>query len=537
MPKFDFTPQPVQMPNAVQIQESSAPIQIQQQSRNQLSGAVDALGGAYQGMLEEQDNADMANAYSAIDMLKTEEDIELSKTVNPADIKIIQEKYKTQYDNIIGGKEPLNNKPYFRNQSGKDKFNRNYMQKFNTQRYAQGRQREVELNRRDSEAKLTRAIKAVPTQAGWDTPLANKKIDEYIGQMEANGMLTREQAITKKQEAYIDLDVERSNRMFADIEMVEYKDDGAELQKLVDNFKFKVANLDNLDKDEKNAYYKKADALFKRQKAVADVTKREAKADKKLAELDINGKVALGIADGSIKIADAIKMDGISDEYKISLYNQFNKQTAEAKKRDIEKFDSLVAQQQAMKSKLVAQEIDYKVHNYDPTKDRLDGYKMRTSLQKNILANESLSATQKSYYQGILLNGLPLDEEAKLELQSMENDLTFELGIGVELDKKGMLSTTDKQRGFKKEVIEGEGFFDGDTITGDVIKDGLNSAKRMEIYSHYMGRVRELFKRGKIDEARDLFKETKTALQKHDDDTTFYQKYSDNKAFVRQGLK
>lgn len=530
MPKFDLITKPVQMPNAVQIQESSAPIQIQQQSRNQLSGAVDALGGAYQGMLEEQDNADMANAYSAIDMLKTEEDIELSKTVNPADIKIIQEKYKTQYDNIIGGKEPLNNKPYFRNQSGKDSFNRNYMQKFNTQRYSQGRQREVELNRRDSEAKLTRAIKAVPTQEGWDTPLANKKIDEYIGQMEANGMLTREQAITKRQESYIDLDVERSNRMFANIEMAEYKDDGTELQKLVDNFKFKVANLDNLEKDEKNAYYKKADALFKRQKAVADVTKREAKADKKLAELDINGKVALGIADGSIKLGDAIKMDGISDEYKISLYNQFNKKTAETKKIEMEKQKSEFYQGTKM-------DIERAVYNYDPADDRLNGYEERNALQLSILEHPTMSAPEKANYQKILMEGLPLDDASKMELKGMEEALTNELGIGVKLDKAGSLSKLQKARGFEKETKEVEGKYYGtNTVdTGDVIKDGLNSVKRMKIYTVKMGEVRELFKRGKIDEARVAYKETITALQKHDDDIAYYDSMSES--FVTRGRK
>lgn len=536
MPTFDFTPQPVQMPNAVGNNMSSAPIQIREQARQNLSGAVDSLGESYQGMLKEQDDADMVATRSAVLRLKADEDAELASVANPADVKKIQESYKTKYDKIIGGKEPLNGKPYFRNQSGKDSFNKGFMDNFHTQRYVQGTQQTAELHKRDTKAKLINGIKSRIDQTNWNTQSAHDEIDEYVNKYIEASALTPEEGKAFRDVTRSDYDAERSNKMFAGIEMIPYDDDDV-LKDAVSDFKFQVANLDHMDKEEKNAYYKKADALFKKQKAVADITVREAKADKKLAELDINGKVALGLADGSMKLGDAIKMDGISDEYKISLYNQFNKQTAEAKKQTAENFADFASKQGAWWSKREAQEIDHKVHNYDPAKDRLDGYKMRTSLQHNILANESLSASQKSYYQGILLNGLPLDEEAKLELQSMENDLTFELGIGVELDKKGMLSATDKQRGFKKEVIEGEGFFDGDTITGDVIKDGLNSAKRMEIYSSYMGRVRELFKRGKIDEARDLFKETKTALQKHDDDTTFYKKYSDNKAFVRQGLK
>lgn len=532
MPTFDFTPQPVQMPNAVGNNMSSAPIQIREQARQNLSGAVDSLGASYQGMLKEQDDADMVATRSAVLRIKAQEDAELSSVANPADVKKIQESYKKQYDSIISGKEPLNGKPYFRNQSGKDKFNKGFMENFHTQRYVQGTQQTAELHKRDTKAKLINGIKSRIDQPNWNTQSAHDEIDEYVTKYIEASALTPEEGKAFRDVTHTDLDIERANKMFAGIEMLNYdgENDGKLLQGEIDRYKESVSNLDYLDQDEKNAYTKKADALFKRQKAVADVTEREAKADKKLAELDINGKVALGIADGSIKLGDAIKMDGISDEYKISLYNQFNKQTAESKKLEMEKQKSEFYQGTKM-------DIERAVYNYDPADDRLNGYEQRNALQLSILEHPTMSAPEKANYQKILMEGLPLDDASKMELKGMEEALTNELGIGVKLDKAGSLSKLQKARGFEKETKEVEGKYYGtNTVdTGDVIKDGLNSVKRMKIYTVKMGEVRELFKRGKIDEARVAYKETITALQKHDDDIAYYDSMSES--FVTRGRK
>ena len=107
----------------------------------------------------------------------------------------------------------------------------------------------------------------------------------------------------------------------------------------------------------------------------------------------------------------------------------------------------------------------------------------------------------------------------------MEKQLSVELGIGEELDKAGGISALQKARGFEKEmVVTHKGLaWDTKKPTGDILKDGLNSAKRGKLYSMHMGRVRELFKRGKVEEARSEFDKTVTALQKFDDDLKYYE--------------
>lgn len=525
MPQFDLVSRPVKMPNAVGGRADDSALRIQQQGRQALSEGVNKLAVGYNDMIKEQDSADMVASRSAVLRLKADEDAELSGISNPAKIKEIQEKYKTKYDDIIGGNEPLNDKPYFRNQSGKDSFNKNFMQSFHTQRYAQGKKLESDLQRRDTHAKYMNGIKSIIDQPNWNAPSAHKETDEYVNKLIEGGYYTAEEGKEFREITHTNLDIERANKMFSDAEALQYDEvnDGKMYQGVIDDYKKSVNDLDYLDQDQKNDYIKKADALFKQKKNATEVRKREIEADKKKAELDYDGKMTEQILRGQVPLSTAIDDPNLSQGYRNKLLEAYNKQTAEAKKQEFDQAKTLLSN----RNKMI---IERQVYNYDPANDRLNNYKQRTALQLAIIDNPALSAPEKANYQKILLEGLPLDESAKSELKSMEEQLTKELGTDVSLDKEGKLTKLQKLKGFEPEtIVTHEGLaWDTKKLTGDVIKDGLNTNKRLEIYSNYMGRVRELMKRGKIDEARNVFSETMTALQKFDDDTKFYDEMRNN---------
>lgn len=525
MPTFDFIPKPVQMPDAVRGVADDSALRIQQQGRQAISQGVNQLASAYQNYTKEQDEADMVATRSAVLRVRADEEAELAGLSNKDDIKKVQEKYKTKYDGIIGGNEPLNGKPYFRNQSGKDAFNKGFMENFNTQRYTSGKKLETQLDRRDTHAKYMNGIKSVIDQPNWNTPQAHAETSAYVDSMIEAGIYTPEEGKAFKEISHTNLDIERANKMFAGIETTDYNE--GELEEFANMYKDQVNGLKYIDEKQKADYIKKADQLVKNRKASEKVRQNEIKATQRKLELDYDGKMTEQILRGNVPLSEAIDDDQLSQNYRNTLLKQYNEQKSKTAENELQAQQSLLSQN----SKMV---IDRAVYNYDPANDRLNNYKQRSALQIAVIEHPSLSAQEKSNYQKILMEGLPMDEQSQMELKSMDEQLTNELGIGVTLDKEGKLSKLLQSRGFEPEMREIE--WARDKPTGDVVKDGLNTNKRMKIYTTKMGRVRELFKRGKVDEARLAFTETITALQKFDNDVAYFDAMRQEQ-FVRTGTK
>ena len=495
MPKFDLITKPVQMPNAVQIQESSAPIQIQQQSRNQLSGAVDALGGAYQGMLEEQDNADMVATRSAVLRLKADEDAELAQTANPADIKTIQEKYKTQYDNIIGGKEPLNNKPYFRNQSGKDKFNKGFMANFNSQRYAQGKQKEVELQRRDTHAKYMNGIKSIIDQPNWNTPSAHAETDEYVNKLIEGGYYTAEEGAEFRKITHTNLDIERSNKMFADIEMIPYEGEGEGLKKIIDGYKSQVSNLNHLEQDEKNAYLKKADALFKNKKAINTAQQREVKMAQEKVQNEYGFKKMVDLVEGNATHSQLLEDPNIPMSYK--------KQALTSYAKKIEDDNELRSNQKAMDlaSTTRAKVLSYNVSFDDNRKKRLE---LIDEINKNII-----DTNERTQLVNFLTDGYGMSPQEKVNYDVHQKKLSDLLALDVGYDKSGKLIDP---RGIEPDEMDG----------GKLLVDSLDQYERSKAYGVILNNYMNLVKLGKPKEANDYINTEMQKIEKTNNDRIFY---------------
>ena len=495
MPTFDFTPQPVQMPNAVGNNMSSAPIQIREQARQNLSGAVDSLGESYQGMLKEQDDADMVATRSAVLRLKAQEDAELSSVANPADVKKIQESYKKQYDSIIGGKEPLNGKPYFRNQSGKDSFNKGFMENFHTQRYVQGTQQTAELHKRDTKAKYMNGIKSIIDQPNWNTPQAHAETDEYVNKYIEASALTPEEGKAFRDVTHTNLDIERSNKMFADIEMIPYEGEGEGLKKIIDGYKSQVSNLNHLEQDEKNAYLKKADALFKNKKAINVAQKKEAKLAQEKVQNEYGFKKMVELVEGNATHSQLLEDPNIPMSYK--------KQALTGYAKKIEGDNEIEAQARAMKAEGTTRTA---VLSYNESKD--DSGKTKFKLIANINRNIS-DANERSQLVSYLKDGFGMSPQQKINYDVNQQRLSDVLGLDVSYDKSGKLVDP---REIEPDEMEG----------GKLVIDGLDQYERSKANGVILNNYSNLIKLGKVKEAEDYINTEVQKIEKTNNDRIFY---------------
>ncbi len=508
MPTFNLVTKPVNMPNAVEGHADNTALNIQQQSRNQLSQQVDNFAGAYKGMIIEQDEADMVASRSAILRLQADEDNELSNLSNPADIAKVQERYKKSYDDVIGGKEPLNGKPYFRNQSGKDAFNQGFMNEFNTRRAISGKKLENDLQRRDTHAKYMNGIKSIIDQPNWNTPNAHEETGAYVNKLIEGGYYTAEEGAEFRKVAHTNLDIERSNKMFANMESVPFEGEGKGYEKLVNDYKEDVNNLKHLDQEEKNAYIKKADQLFKQKKTGAKLAKTEAENTQKKTTAKYDATVSYQVATGAISASKAHKDPNLSMKTREALAKQA--------KQEKSVMDDVF---QSTLSLFKQNDIEALVYNYAEADDA-DGSKMER-LQLSIAELDAPSAL-KSNYLDILVNGRGLSKADEMELDQMDQQLKFTLGMDLKIDSKGTL-ITQGQKGFKN-------------ANGMIMKEQLNQFDRLKIYNKVYGTMYNTMKRGKAPDARKAFREVIQEIEKEENDKIFYDAYI-GEDFITTGAK
>lgn len=498
MPTFDFTPQPVQMPNAVGNNMSSAPIQIREQARQNLSGAVDSLGASYQGMLKEQDDADMVATRSAVLRIKAQEDAELSSVANPADVKKIQESYKKQYDSIISGKEPLNGKPYFRNQSGKDKFNKGFMENFHTQRYVQGTQQTAELHKRDTKAKLINGIKSRIDQPNWNTQSAHDEIDEYVTKMYMAGDMTEQETINYRKDAHSDYDAERANKLFAWTESLPYGEDGEELKYSIDEYKKQVNTFDNLTQEEKNDYTSKADALFRQKKAVDVAEKKEFRVAQERAKNEYGFDKYRDFIEGKIPRSAILNDKNIPMTYRGKVLTQYASDIKDNK----EAFTELNTRKIEMQNESGVRTM---VMAYNPTFD--DNRKKRFELISLIDKHVTDTSEQKQLTK-FLTDGYGMDDQQRMRYDLHQKSLSDSLGLDVEINKDGKLVDRRKTGAKLKD--------------GRVTIDDLDQYERAEANMIILNTYANMVKFGDPQKAEEYINGERAKVEKTKNDRIFY---------------
>jgi hypothetical protein len=487
MPQFDFISKPVSIPGAVGRKVNDTALRIHQQGMQSLNEGVRGLASAYGNMIDDQDDADMVASRSAVLRIKADEDAELSGISNPAKIKEIQERYKTKYDNIIGGNEPLNEKPYFRNQSGKDKFNKGFMQNFHAQRYAQGKDIEVKLNRRDTHAKYMNGIKSVIEQPNWNTPEAHQEVNNLVNGLVEKGFYTGEEAVDFRKKSHTNLDIERANKMFANSEALPFEGQGVGFKHNIDQYKEYVNGLKYLDQKQKNDYIKKADQLFKSKKSGAELERKDLEAKKKLKYEEESTKLFYQVESGQISASQAHKIEWLSYEDRTKLVKMSN-----------ERSEDLSEEINNIGSQLKINNIEKDVNDYKRTDD-YDG-SMKANLRARII-DSPMESHQRSHYLKQLDEGISLSSEANAELDSMKQELKFIASIDTDAYKKAIK--------------------DGDI---DMV-DELDQYQRLRVYNKAVARITDLFKDGKPQEASKLFREIKADMEKTDNDLIFFNKF------------
>ncbi len=414
MPQFDLAPKSVQQVNVVGQRDDNTALQIKQQGMQFVEQGVKDVVGVTRDKFKEMDEADMASARSAMLRIQTDENQELASTSNPADIKKIQDKYNKKYELILDGNEPLNGKPYFRNQSGKNAFKKGYVNKFNEARYIGGEKQAFELERRDTHAKYVNGIKSIIDQPEWNTPQAHEEINAYTNKLIEGGFYTAEEGKQFRADRHSDLDAERANKLFAQMESLGY-DNGA-LDQIASDYKERINELDYLDQDDKNAYIKKADDLLNNKKKVEKARQTQIENEQKRVGYELSFKHRMNIANNNGTYADFMDDQRIPYSIRSQYIPKYNEE------------------RNAVVSQKFSTATANAVYAYDPSKDPTR--EMREKLANQVNANVS-DANQRSRLMNYLDNQYGLDDANKLDMKSKFEHLDRALGSDVTVDKDG----------------------------------------------------------------------------------------------------
>jgi len=510
MPIFDFAPQASDVPEPTGRQVSSAPLQIGQQGQRALSQGLKLAGQAVVVHEKAQDESDMTMARQAILKLQQEENQAISQTSNPEEIRSIGTQYKKKYDAIMNGKDPMNGNPYFRNNSGRATFQKGFMDNFYLKRGMQEKERIFQIERRNTQANYLSAIKMIPQQDYFMSRQATAEVRENVDKMIEAGFYTQAEGALEKQKQLKNLDLERSNRLVAEAGSMQYSGNEDDLKKFIQTNKDLVSNLNELDDTEVAEYHKKLNSIEKSKITGFKIAEREAENVKKREQANIDTQMAYDIATGKVSIAEAYQDESLSIDFRTQLAQTYRKQETEKQQTMTDQFNQI--------------EIETAVFNYDDKTD-YNGQK-QTKIRQRI-HESNLPANLRTHYLDILNNGIGLGETEKSQLQQMDDALQFELGINVTIDDKGDLKGLKGRERFE---------LGQDEEAGLVFRDELDQFQRQSIYNRGMGRIRDLMKRGKMDEANAEYRKVIQGVQKFDNDTAFYNRYVTD-GFINTRLK
>ncbi len=514
MPRFDLAPKAVQQVNVVGQRDDSTALQIKQQGMQFVEQGVRDVVGVTRDKFKEMDEADMVSARSAMLRIQSDEDKELLSTSNPADIKKIQEKYNKRYEKIIDGNEPLNDKPYFRNQSGKNAFKKGFVNQFNGSRYLQGEKQEFELQRRDTQVKYTNGIKSIIDQPDWNTPTAHRELEEIANKFFQDGFHTAEENVAYKKEQHQILDTERANKMFADMEALPVEtpnsQDELKINKEIyssenDKYKEYINSLNHLDQDQKNKYNKQSDALYSDRVKTASLQMKEAGNAVKRSSVDYDTDLEQKYYMGKIKASVIMKDPNASVELKRRMKSDAS-----------EEIKSLVDNIPEKPS--VNEGIQAEVNKYDRYNDP-DGSKQRKIMEA--IAGSSMATSVKSHLTGIMKNGLPLNDAQKAKSDNAKRELTNVLGLDINYQ-----NLSEMQLKYGKIEVFGidPQRAEWDKENSVMMFDALTEFQRNEAFNKIFIKYNYLLEKNRDDDADKFLQEAITDFRKKKDDNDAFNK-------------
>ena len=439
MPKipFNFNRITPELPNAPQRQESLAPYQINQQAlatqergRKALSSgitnAVSAGMSARDKYIKDEDESDMIAARAAYLRMRKAEDQAIASTSNPAEVKKISEDYDRKYNEIMSGNDPAFDRPYFRNQSGKDAFTKHFTEGFNLKRGLSASDTIFSLNRRNSHANIMNGIKSIPDSDYYDQPQAEDETSEYVQKLVEGGHLTEAEGADKNRIALVNLDLERSGRKLSELSpepMLDFDGSGAKnpLPNQVDQYKEYVDSLSHLDEGQKKQFKAKADSILKTSIAATKAATKERDDQIKRDQYTKENGLLLKIATGEKPLSHAVVEPGISPEFRRGLIKNlgadlekkreaFKAKTKTPEQLEIIRIDKITA------NRVTGQALKFDV-NTDPT------FEKRAALIQQI----SESAVIAKPLQTILINQLTEGRKLSPEEESVRSTYIDEI--------------------------------------------------------------------------------------------------------------
>jgi len=540
MPKipFNFNRITPELPNAPQRQESLAPYQINQQAlatqergRKALSSgitnAVSAGMSARDKYIKDEDESDMIAARAAYLRMRKAEDQAIASTSNPAEVKKISEDYDRKYNEIMSGNDPAFDRPYFRNQSGKDAFTKHFTEGFNLKRGLSASDTIFSLNRRNSHANIMNGIKSIPDSDYYDQPQAEDETSEYVQKLVEGGHLTEAEGADKNRIALVNLDLERSGRKLSELSpepMLDFDGSGAKnpLPNQVDQYKEYVDSLSHLDEGQKKQFKAKADSILKTSIAATKAADKERQVEIEKIQYAYENQAYLQVIEGKRKFHSLFTDDRISEEYKRGKLPKYASMREDYNKLIIKENKTAKEKQELIKADKIQSGTINKALRYNPNKDDVQG------TDKTKLTLEILGTVKDTKMQTLLIKRLETGLDlAPAQAQKYENhtkDLTRILGLNKEsFDVFAKVETSAPWFGAnpKKASL--------DAKTGEKFVDGLNEFQRAEVMNKGLIQYQSLLTAGKDTEAEVFIKKFKTDYEKSQDDTKLYDKFVSRK--------
>lgn len=495
------------MPDAPQRQESLESYRINQQAlATQARGDQNlaaGIGGAIQSGLQfnqkyidAQDEADMVATRAAFLRMQKEEQQAISSTSNPEEVKRISGDYDRRYNEIMSGRDPAFDRPYFRNQTGKDAFQKNFVENFNLKRGLSAQDTAFSLDRRNTHAGFMNGIKSIPESNYYDQPAAEIETTEYISKLVEHGFITENEGADKNRIALANLDTERAARKMLDLSpepVLDFNGSGAKnpLPNQVDQYKEYVDSLGHLDDHQKANFKSKADSILKTSIASTKAATKERNDEMKRVQYSKENGLLLKLATGEETLSRAVVDPAISPEFRRGLIKELGVDLQKKRKA----FDAKVktaADLEVMKADkieanfLTRAALTFNV-NDDPT------FEKRSGLIQQISGNASMEKP----LQTMLMNQLTKGRELSPEQEDTRKTYLDEMNRVYGLTKESFEAYDYNPWGTKGKRAR------TDKATGKKFVDDLSEFKRKQKVSKAIAHYDYLGRQGKPKEAEE----------------------------------
>lgn len=539
MPKIPFDFRKITPKNQVSgaVAESLSPYQQniqamkqEQQSNRQLASSVlSAVGtGAqiYGQYTEEQDSSDMVAARAAILRLNQDENQAIASTSDPAQIERIGNDYNKKYDEIMSGSDPAHDRPYFRNQSGKDKFKTAFQDQFNLGRQLSADKSIYNLDRRNTSANLENGIKSARSASYYDQPQAEVETLENIDRLIEFNYLTPAEGVERKRVSLISLDTERASRKLTDLNpgaQTDFNGSGAinPINMQVSQYKEYVEGLKHLTPQQKAGFNHKADSIQNTAKVATRLANSERNAKIKQLQRTTDNDFMLSLAERKITLSDLLARPEISQDLRKTLIGKRSVQVDEYYKANEKAVKTEADKVKVAGEKAIANDVTSYALRFDRESDPTG--KEAAHIITQIGLSPAIPSETQAYLIGIVKNGRKMTP-------------------GQEAKRKNYIQNIDRIMGLTddsfKEYLKNPWGMKGAKATeegGIKTVDGLSEYQRRDAVNGALQEYDYLQSQGKIKEADDSLNKFMIDFEKSDDDTTLYNDFVKRSTIYKQG--